>query len=57
MLPGPTDSPTVLAHLEQARGKLRSQVAQAIHRKKVPELTFAVVADPRGPAGTGPAIA
>jgi ribosome-binding factor A len=33
----------VLAHLQQAHGKLRSEVAAGIHRKKVPELTFCVV--------------
>lgn len=45
-LPGPCDPVQVLAHLQQALGKLRSEVAAAIHRKKVPELTFHVLADP-----------
>jgi ribosome-binding factor A len=42
-LPGPVDPAQVLAHVQEAVGKLRSEVASAIHRKKVPELTFAVV--------------
>jgi ribosome-binding factor A len=42
-LSGPCDPPKVLAHLQQALGKLRSEVATSIHRKKVPELTFCVV--------------
>jgi ribosome-binding factor A len=33
----------VLDHLQRALGKLRTEVAAAIHRKKVPELTFCVV--------------
>jgi ribosome-binding factor A len=33
----------VIDHLQRAQGKLRSEVAAAIHRKKVPELTFYVV--------------
>jgi ribosome-binding factor A len=44
-LPVPCDSTQVLAHLQQAQGKLRAEVAIAIHRKKVPELTFRVVTD------------
>jgi ribosome-binding factor A len=43
-LPGPCDPTDVLARLQQAMGKLRTEVAAAIHRKKVPELTFRVVA-------------
>ena len=45
-LPGPCDPAQVLAHLQQALGKLRAEVAVAIHRKKVPELAFRVA---RGP--------
>jgi len=49
-LPGPCDSAEVLAHMQQALGKLRSEVAYAIHRKKVPELTFRLVTNaPQGP--------
>ncbi len=44
-LPGTLDPTQVLAHLQQARGKLRSEVAAAIHRKKVPELAFCIVTD------------
>ena len=44
-LPGPCDPGQVLAHLQKALGKLRSEVAAAIHRKKVPELTFCVLPD------------
>jgi ribosome-binding factor A len=42
--PGMTDPREVEAHLAQASGKLRSEVAAAIHRKKAPELAFCVVA-------------
>lgn len=42
-LPGPCDPAKVLNQLQKALGKLRSEVASAIHRKKVPELTFCVV--------------
>ncbi len=45
-LPGPCDPAEVLAQLHHAAGKLRSEVAAAIHRKKVPELTFCVAAAP-----------
>ncbi len=31
-------------HLNRARGRLRAEVAAAIHRKRVPELVFRVVA-------------
>lgn len=34
---------TVLAHLEAARGRLRSEVAGALHRRKTPDLIFQVV--------------
>lgn len=37
------DSQTLLEHLLQAAGRLRSEVAQAIHRRKAPELSFRVV--------------
>jgi ribosome-binding factor A len=43
MLPGPFDPTQVLPHIQTALGKLRSEVAAAIHRKKVPELAFCVV--------------
>ncbi len=36
------DVARVHEHLAQAYGKLRSEVAGAIHRKKVPELVFGV---------------
>ena len=39
-LPGPCDPNEVMAHVQQVLGKLRSEVARSIHRKKVPELTF-----------------
>lgn len=45
-LPGPCDPTQVLAHVQQSLGKLRSEVAAAIHRKKVPELAFSVVSNP-----------
>ena len=47
-LPGPCDPAQVLAHVQQSLGKLRSEVAAAIHRKKVPELTFRVVSNMTG---------
>jgi ribosome-binding factor A len=47
-LSGPCDRTQVLTHLQKARGKLRSEVASAIHRKKVPELAFCVVNDVEG---------
>jgi ribosome-binding factor A len=43
MLPGPCDPTQILAHVQQTLGKLRSEVAAAIHRKKVPELAFCVI--------------
>jgi ribosome-binding factor A len=46
MLPGLTDPDKVLVHLQGAQGKLRAEVAAAIHRRKVPELTYCVVAGP-----------
>ena len=36
------DPSQVHEHLHQAHGKLRSEVAMAIHRRKVPELVFGV---------------
>src|SRR5262245_3595801 len=43
LLPGPFDPSQVLPHIQKALGKLRSEVAAAIHRKKVPELAFCLV--------------
>jgi ribosome-binding factor A len=37
------DANQVMEHLHRAHGRLRSEVAAAIHRKRVPELTFCVV--------------
>jgi len=34
----------VLAHLQRASGMLRAELAAAIHRKRVPELTFQIAA-------------
>jgi ribosome-binding factor A len=34
----------VVAHLSRASGKLRCEIAEAIHRKKTPELAFCVIA-------------
>jgi ribosome-binding factor A len=45
-LPGPCDPTQVLSHLQQALGKLKTEVATSIHRKRVPELTFRVALDP-----------
>jgi ribosome-binding factor A len=50
-LPGPCDPTQVLERVQQALGKLRSEVAAAIHRKKVPELTFRVVSNTVGQPG------
>jgi ribosome-binding factor A len=50
-LPGPCDAAAVTERLQRVLGKLRAEVAAAIHRKKVPELTFRVM------AGAGPASA
>lgn len=44
----PASLASVEAALEAAHGHLRSEVAQAIHRKRAPDLTFAVV--PEGAA-------
>jgi ribosome-binding factor A len=38
-----TDPATVLEHLHRAAGRLRAEVASAIHRKRAPELMFRVV--------------
>jgi ribosome-binding factor A len=46
-LPGPCDPAQILTHVQQSLSKLRSEVAAAIHRKKVPELTFRVVSNTR----------
>ena len=37
------DAATVLAHLERAKGLLRTEVAAALHRRKAPDLMFRVV--------------
>src|SRR2546421_9642031 len=37
-----TDAAEVLGRLERARPRLRQEVAAAIHRRRVPELTFRV---------------
>jgi ribosome-binding factor A len=42
LLSGPCDAQQVLSHLHQSLGKLRSEVAASIHRKRVPQLTFCV---------------
>lgn len=39
----------VLSRLERARGLLRTLVAPAIHRKKVPELSFRIAGPEAGP--------
>jgi ribosome-binding factor A len=41
--PDDSDAATVSAHLEGARGLLRSEVATAVHRRKTPDLLFRVV--------------
>ncbi len=41
--PAELDAATVTAHLERARGLLRSEVATAVHRRKTPDLLFRVV--------------
>jgi len=40
----PVDPTDVTAHLARASGKLRCEIAAAIHRKKTPELAFWVLA-------------
>lgn len=40
----PINPTEVVAHLSRASGKLRCEIAAAIHRKKTPELAFCVVA-------------
>jgi ribosome-binding factor A len=40
----PIDPTQVTAHLARASGKLRCEIAAAIHRKKTPELAFCVLA-------------
>jgi ribosome-binding factor A len=40
----PLDPTEVTTHLARASGKLRCEIAAAIHRKKTPELTFCVLA-------------
>jgi ribosome-binding factor A len=48
-LPGPCDPSQVMIRSQTALGRLRSEVAAAIHRKKVPELAFHVVTNTTGP--------
>jgi ribosome-binding factor A len=36
----------VLQHLERARGRLRSETATAIHRRRAPDLSFRVAVHP-----------
>ncbi len=38
-----TDRRTAAGHLTRAIGRIRSEVASAVHRRRAPELTFAVV--------------
>ena len=40
--PSDRDPELVLQHLQRANGMLRAEVATAIHRKRVPELTFQI---------------
>ena len=40
---GPLDEPRVLNHLQALRGGLRSAIAEAITRKRTPDLTFAIL--------------
>jgi ribosome-binding factor A len=42
VLPGACDPVEIMAHLQQVMGRLRSEIATAIHRKKVPQLAFRV---------------
>jgi hypothetical protein len=49
-LPGPCEPAEVSARLQKALGKLRSEVAATIHRKKVPELAFRVLGPSAGTA-------
>jgi ribosome-binding factor A len=39
----PIETSVVLAHLERARGKLRSEAVAAIHRRRAPDLLFRVL--------------
>lgn len=43
---GPVDPGTVLARLERVRGLFRSEIAAAVHRRRVPDLMFRVVVPP-----------
>lgn len=38
-----TDHRTAIEHLNRAIGRIRSEVASAVHRRKAPKLTFAVL--------------
>ena len=44
---GPTDLAEIEEHLERVRGKLRAEIAAAIHRKKTPQLAFELVLERR----------
>lgn len=44
---GPEDVPTLFERLAAARGRLRAEVAEAIHRKRTPQLVFTIA--PRQP--------
>ena len=46
------DTNAVTAHLARASGKLRCEIAAAIHRKKTPELAFCVLASGLAPRFT-----
>src|SRR4051794_16686974 len=57
---GGEETERVAEHLGRARGRLRGEVASAVHRRRVPDLTFRVVgptsgalprAAPSGPTG------
>jgi ribosome-binding factor A len=45
----PVDLTSILHRLEQVKGMLRAAVAEAIYRKKAPELTFLVLPMPEVP--------
>jgi ribosome-binding factor A len=40
-----TDRNTVMEHLMKANGRIRSEVASAITRRKAPELAFAIISE------------
>ena len=43
----------VIERLERVRGRLRQEIANALQRKRTPELAFRVVPPPGGAAGAG----